>query len=406
MGAITIEESLELFSEAWRAIGRNRESSVVSVSLFQAIGRILAEDLCAPIDQPPFARSPIDGYAVQAADIGDASGEHPVSLQVIDQVLAGEYPTGEVTSGTAVRIMTGAPIPPGADCTIRQEDTDYGEETVRIFKSAAVHDNICDRGEDYKRGTCLLRQGEKLDAIGIGIAASMGYLQIPVYKKPRIALITTGDEVVLPGIPLEPGKIYNSNLYVVGSRLMELGNEPCLIQAVGDSAEEMKAALEAASREAELIITTGGVSVGKKDIMHDALKLLGAERLFWKIDSKPGSPVIGSVFGSTIIISLSGNPFGAIANLELMVRPVVAEISGDDSWKPKRITAVMEDAFKKASPGRRFIRAVCCQGKVTLPQGLHSSGVLGSMKGCNCFIDIEAGNRGLKPGDEVTIILL
>lgn len=406
MGAITIEASLELFAEAWRTCRKETRMGTESVPLFQAIGRILAEDLAAPMDQPPFDRSPIDGYAVRSADIRGASQDHPVSLQVVGQVLAGEYPTFGVKPGTAVRIMTGAPIPTGADCTIRQEDTDYGEETVRIGKPAAVHENICDQGEDFKQGTCLLYEGEKLDAVRIGIAASMGYAHIPVYRKPKIALITTGDEVVLPGTPLEPGKIYNSNLYVVGCRLRELGNEPYLIRAVKDSAKEMRDAMELACQEADVIITTGGVSVGKKDILHDALTLLGARRLFWKIDSKPGSPVIGSVYGQTLIVSLSGNPFGALANLELLVRPVIAHISGDESWRPKHAMAVMTEPFEKASPGRRFVRACCCQGSVSLPQGLHASGVLGSMKGCNCFIDIEAGNQGLKPGDEVNIILL
>lgn len=404
MGAIPLEESLNRILEAWKTCGRKKKEEYVP--LWEGAGRILAGDLYSPIDQPPFHRSPIDGYAVRAGDTKGASKETPVSLRVIDQVMAGECSEKEITAGTAVRIMTGAPIPKGADSTIRQEDTNCGEDTVELYKNLKPHENICDRGEDYKKGDCLLKKGDKLDWISIGIAAGMGYETIPVYQKPRIALYTTGDEVILPGNTLGPGKIYNSNLYMAGCRLMELGNRPYDIGTAEDSPLEMKNKLKEACETADLVITTGGVSVGKKDIMHDALSLLGAKRLFWKINSKPGSPVIGSVYENTIIISLSGNPFGAAANLELLVRPVIAEMSGDKSLRPQAVTAVMADDFKKASTGRRFIRAILNQGQVTLPRGLHSSGVLGSMKGCNCFIDIEAGNQGLKKGDLVHVLLL
>lgn len=404
MDEITLEESVRMLFKAWEFSGRKMGREVLP--LFDGIGRILAEDLTAPMDQPPFSRSPIDGYAVRAADTKGASRDNPSVLMVAGQVMAGEYPKMAAAPGTAIRIMTGAPIPSGADCTVRQEDTDYGEDRVCIYREHKIHDNVCDQGEDYREGDCLLKKGEKLDAVSIGIAASMGYDKVPVFEKPKIALFTTGDEVVPPGVQLKPGKIYNSNLYVAGCRLRELANQPVQTGAVKDSPEDMAWRLKEAGTFADLIITTGGVSVGKKDIMHDALRELGAERLFWKINCKPGSPVIGSVFHKTIIISLSGNPFGAIANLELLVRPVLAKMSQDNTLCPRPVQAVMAGEYKKASPGRRFLRAVYENGRVTLPEGLHSSGVLGSMKGCNCFIDIEAGSRGLKKGDQVRAVLL
>lgn len=404
MSAVTIEEAQRQLLEA--AEERMAWMGIEKVPLFDGLGRMLADDLVSPIDQPPFPRSPIDGYALRAADLSEASLEHPARLTVVGQVMAGEVAEARVLPGTAVRIMTGAPIPEGADCTIRQEDTDCGEEEVRVYRPVKAHDNICDQGEDFKTGDCLLKEGRKLDAVCLGIAAGMGYAFLPVYRKPKVALLTTGDEVVMPGEALGPGKIYNSNLFVIGGRLKELGIQPVLMKAVKDSPEEMKKELEEAVACADLVVTTGGVSVGKKDIMHDALNLLGAKRLFWRIACKPGSPVIGSVYQGRVIVSLSGNPFGAVANLELLVRPLLAKLGRDEGLVPILSEGIMESCFKKASPRRRFIRAVYEEGKVRLPEGLHSSGVLGSMIGCNCFIDIEAGNPGLMPGDRVKTVLL
>lgn len=372
--------------------------------LMEALGCELAEDLLAPMDQPPFPRSPLDGYAVRSEDLSGASAEKPAVLRVTEEVMAGGNALNAVGAGEAVRIMTGAPIPSGADCIVRQEDTDYGEELVKIYTEHRPYQNYCFQGEDFKKGDCLVEKGTVMDAITIGVAASMGRDSVLVYRKPRVAVFATGDELTEPGKELLPGKIYNSNLYVLAARLKELGIDPVMMRAVEDDESVMGETVKAASGMADLIITTGGVSVGKKDIMHGAMNGIGARRLFWGIRMKPGMPTLCSVYRNTMVISLSGNPFGAVANMEVLVRPVLAKLCHMEALKPQVEQGIMEDSFLKESRVRRMVRGVIKDGKVTLPKGLHSSGVLGSMVGCNCLIDIPAGTKALRPGDPVSVI--
>lgn len=401
MEGVTVEKAVELILRCTAPIVRTEE-----VPLFEVSGRVIAQDMISQIDNPPFDRSPIDGYACRSADIRGASKDTPVLLSVIGEVDAGQYMESVVQSGQAVRIMTGAPVPKGCDCCIRQESTDYGESIVRIYEEVKPWGNYCYRGEDFKRGATLVKEGTKLSYAEAGILASMGSANAVVYQKPRIALLTTGDEVINPGEKLSPGKIYNSNQTMLAVRMREMGIVPFMAEAVPDEPASMAAALEKAAEEADIIITTGGVSVGKKDIMHEALPLMGAERIFWRVLLKPGTPTIFSVYKGIPIISLSGNPFGAAANFELLIRPMLAKMMHDKTLVPVRRTAIMADEFSKASHGRRFIRAIWNNGRVYMPGGLHSSGVLASLRGCNCMVDIQPGNKGLRPGDEVEVVLL
>lgn len=400
---VSLEEALALLKQH---VPYRKGAYTEEVELLEGLGRVTAVDYISPISQPPFDRSPLDGYAVRAEDIREASPEKPVMLTVIQEVTAGDYPGKQVTAGTAVRIMTGAPIPEGADCIVKQEDTDYGEAQVSIYRNQQAYDNFCFAGEDFKKGDCLIPRDTFLSSVELGILASMGFTKVQVYRKPRIGLFTTGDELVKPGNPLTPGKIYNSNLYVLWGRLKELGAEPVIADALPDSTEGVAEALGEVLPRVDIVITTGGVSVGKKDIMHEALKLLGAEKIFWKVNIKPGTPTIFALAKGIPIIALSGNPFGAVTNLELLVRPVLFEMTGNEDMFPVRKSAVMQDYFPKASHSRRFIRGMYQEGKVYQPKGLQSSGILGSMQGCNCLIDIPAGNMGLKPQDMVEVVLL
>ncbi|MEG0578608.1 MAG: molybdopterin molybdotransferase MoeA, partial [Niameybacter sp.] len=266
--------------------------------------------------------------------------------------------------------------------------------------------NYCYQGEDFKKGDQLLTQGMKIGYVEIGILASMGYDQVPVYRKPQVALLTTGDEVTPPGQPLLPGKIYNSNLSLLVARMLELGIEVRHIVTPKDDAKTVATAMEQVEKDVDLIVTTGGVSVGKKDILHDALPQLGAERVFWKVKLQPGTPVIYSLYQGKPILSLSGNPFGAVTTFELLARPLLAKMSHDEGLCPTLVKGVMEDAFPKASKNRRYIRAIYQEGKITLPKGLHASGVLSSMLGCNCLVEIAPGTPGLEIGDTVTVVRL
>ena len=374
--------------------------------LLDAVDRILAKDIYAPISNPPFDRSPVDGYAICSEATKGASKSHPACLKVIAQVDAGSYYAKAVEAGQAVRIMTGAPIPPGCDACVRQEDTDYGEDRVQIYVPYDADRNYCHAGEDFVKGQLMLREGTKLGYVEISVLASMGIKEVPVYCRPRIALFTTGDELLLPGEPLSPGKIYNSNLFGLVARMKALGVAPEIVCQLPDDAAGAAEAVREAVKTMDLILTTGGVSVGKKDIIHDVLKLLPARRLFWGVLMKPGMPTLACMAGGVPIISLSGNPFSALATFELLVRPVLARLCRDAQLLPKRTEAVLEGCFKKACPVRRFVRAACDNGTVRLPEGSHSSGVLASMQNCNCLIDIPGGSTGLLEHSTVDVILL
>ena len=381
------------------------------VPLMEAAGRTAAEDVYAAISNPPFDRSPLDGSTFAAACVAGATAERPVRLRVVGEECAGEFYAGTVGAGETVRIMTGGAIPAGCDCVIRQEDVREDGDAILVPFPLRAHENYCDAGEDVRAGTHIIRKGQTLRAADLAVLASQGHTDAAVYLRPRVAVASTGDELVEPGEPLCPGKIYNSNLYLLAARLKEMGFEAEILGALPDDAEEVARALVSSAEPPDLVLTTGGVSVGKKDIMHDVVKELNAERLFWRVLMKPGAPAIGYTFSAagdsrrTLGIALSGNPFAASATFELLARPVLAKLTAQDALLPKRSRAVLRDGFSKESRGRRFMRAQYAQGEVHLPEK-HASGVLFSAVGCNALVDIPAGSPPLAAGAEVDVILL
>ncbi len=398
---ISYERALEILGDK---INPQTESEYTEI--LDALGLVISQDIFAPLDNPPFNKSPLDGYALRAEDSIGATKSQPVKLHVVNRLFAGDSTGATLEKGCAVRIMTGAAIPQGADCVIRQERTDGGEEYVNIYESLKPYENYCFSGEDYKKGDLLIKKGEKLDYVHIALLASMGISQVSVYKKPRVAVLVTGDELINPGEKLTEGKIYNSNLYLIVARLKELSFTPVFIESAGDDICEISRKLKKAASVADVVITTGGVSVGQKDLFHKVLPDINAEMIFWRVNLKPGTPLIFSVYEGTPILSLSGNPFAASATFELFARPVLAKLSGDNSLIAEEVCSRMYNSFPKESKGLRFIRGRFDKGNVTIPETGHSSGVIRSMKGCNCLVRIEPGNKGLHPGDEVRVMLL
>lgn len=369
--------------------------------------RILAQDLTAAFDQPPFARSPLDGYTFDAAAAGQADKDNPVLLEVTDTVYAGEYLSYQIPFGKAVKITTGAPIPNGCNCVIRQEDVKAEENQIAVFTPMSPFQNYCFAGEDFKKGAHLLNQGEQISFVEMGILASAGCHQVSVLKRPKIALFATGDELLLPGEALLDGKIYDSNLSMIYGRLQELGMDVICAKQLKDDPEEAARELEQISATADAIITTGGVSVGEKDIFHQILPILKCERLFWRVLMKPGTPAMFSVLNDTPMLNLSGNPFAAITTFELLARPMLHQLYPSNQLVMKKARAVLSNSFDKESRGRRFIRACYNGNTVIMPEvHKHASGVLASMKGCNCLIDIAADTEKLEVGDQVDILLL
>jgi len=407
---ISVEQAMEQILQYTPVINETEE-----VELNKAGGRILAQDMVAEFNNPPFDRSPVDGYACKAEDLAGASSEHPVKLKVMEEIDAGQYSERVVEHGQAVRIMTGAAIPKGCDCCTYQERTDYGEDFVEIYTEQKQWDNYCFAGEDFKKGTTLLKKGTHIGYVEAAVMAGMGAATAPVYRRPKVVLLTTGDEVVEPGNPLPAGKIYNSNMTMLSSRMRELGMEPFYMEAVKDDPQIMAERLKEAAKQADMIITTGGVSVGKKDIMHESLGRINAERIFWRVKMKPGMPTLFSVYESepgrkVPVISLSGNPFGVAVGVELLIRPALEKMMQNPAIGLKEVAGVMADDFVKGIKGRRFIRAYWENGKFHLPNGLHSNGVLSSMAGCNCLIDTKTmedqESKSLNTGDKVSAILL
>ena len=401
MEKLTVEQALEALLEHTKVIEETE-----TVPLLQACGRVLAKDMIAGFDNPPFDRSPVDGYACKAEDITDASESHPVQLTVLEEIDAGQYSRVTVEKGQAVRIMTGAAIPKGCDCCVRQEDTDYGEETVRIFRPTGQWQNYCYQGENFKNGTVLLKKGDKIGFIEAGILASMGVIKVKVYRRVRVAVLTTGDEVMAPGKRLIPGKIYDCNQGLLAARMKEFGAELVEVAAIEDRPQAMTAALERIAPSVDLIVTTGAVSVGKKDIMHEALEMAGAKRIFWHIQMKPGMPTLFSMYQDTPVISLSGNPFGVAVSIDLLLRPVLHKMTQDEALKTVRKKCLLKNKFSKTIRGRRYVRAMTDGETVTIPTGLHSNGVLSSMAGCNCLIEMQEGQTGTRAGEMAEVILL
>ena len=402
MEGIELEQAVEMLLTKAKVPRETEE-----VPLTAALGRTLAEDVRADFDNPPFDRSPLDGYALIAADTVDATRENPARLRLVGEECAGDFFAGTVNPGEALCIMTGGAMPQGTDAVIRQEDVTVANGLLEVPYPLKHHENYCLAGEDIRQGTLLIRQGEVLDAPRIGVLASQGHAKVKVCRRPRLALGGTGDELLQPGEPLAPGKIYNSNLYLLAARLQELGAETKILGIIPDDPQGAADQLRRCLDWADLLLTTGGVSVGKKDIMHEVIKLLPAQRLFWGVQMKPGYPLLAYEAAGTLGLALSGNPFAAYTTFELLARPLIDKLSGRTPRPFLKLKATLRAPFPKASHGRRFIRACCdiATGTVSIPSQ-HSSGSLFSAVGCNALIDLPAGTGKLSAGDVVKVLLL
>lgn len=393
---IELESAIQLIRNHVLPIQR-----IIKVDLDDALNHRLAHDFIAPISNPPFDRSPLDGFTFQSAD----SGEGKV-LTLVDCVYAGDASYKVIGENEAVRIMTGAPIPKGCDCVIRLEDCTWNEHEVILSKALKHHENYCFKGEDIEEGTCLIKAGERLSPVHLGILASMGVDQVEVIDQVRVGLLVSGSEIVQPGNELSSGKIYDTNLTLLKSCLTKLGFKPVMADFVCDDAQLVSEKIKSMLPKCDCIITTGGVSVGDKDIFHEVVKLLDADQIFWRVKMKPGTPAMFSIVQGCPLLSLSGNPFAALATFDLMGRELLAALSLHDQLVPKRKKAVLKQAFHKRSPNRRFIRGFAHDGFVEIQSDKHASGMLASMLGCNCLIDIEAGNLGLNENEEVNVVML
>lgn len=402
---IALEEALEILNKNTKAL----KSEVVSIK--DSLKRVLYGDVKSKINNPPFNKSVFDGYAFKSEDSKGTSKENPIELKIVDEIFAGDFSEREIKAGEAVRIMTGAPIPLGADCVLKQEETERHGDLVKIFKEMKENQNISFMGEDIKIGETLIKKGKRLDYADLGIMASSGISQVTVYKKPKVSIISTGDEVCDINSTLKPGKIYDSNLYSLSGRIEELGYHVLSMEHVGDNILKIGEAIEKAFEKSDIVFTTGGASVGEKDLMQKVAESIGFEKLFWKIKIKPGSAVVCSKREEKILISLSGNPNAALTTFELLGKPVLKKLEGEEeNINIKREKGILMDSFNKKSHQRRFLRGNVIYdekgAKVYITQIKSGNGILSSLLNANCLIEIEKGNEGLNRGEVVNIIKL
>lgn len=400
-----IEECLERILEGLglndREVGAGTQP-IQEVSIEDAVGCVLAETVHSGMSVPPFPKSAMDGYAVRAQDLEGASKDSPVVLKVQGELLAGDYEELPYKEATAVRVMTGAYVPEGYDAVVKQEDTDYGAEQVSVYTSVKPYMNYCKVGEDIREGDVVVQQGTRLSPVHIGLLAGVGLDTVCVHVPIKVAIICTGTELCEAGESLPKGKIYNNISHILAAGIRREGLQVVLRQLCADEENVLSEKLREALDIADVVITTGAVSVGKKDIVPDVLAGIGADILFRRANIQPGTPTTASVKDGKLILSLSGNPYAAIVNFEIYFWAVVARMMGHESFNVKTETAVLQNEYGKVNRMRRFVRAKAENGKVYLPTGVHASSVIHNLTECNCFIDLEPG-RGVNVGDEVRI---
>jgi molybdopterin molybdotransferase len=389
--------------------------------ILECLGQVLAEDVYSEVNVPPADNSALDGYAVRAADIAGAASDRPVILKVIDIVVAGDVPRKEVVKGTAVRIMTGAPVPQGADVVIGFENTDeptrqttskgYPDE-IGILLSESSGSNIRKTGESVKIGEQVLPRGTVLKPSEIGVIASMGQPSVKVHRRPVVAILATGDELTPLGQPLAEGKIYNSNSYSVASQVIREGGIPKLLGIALDNRESLSSCFNQAL-DADILVTIGGVSMGDYDMVKDVLKNEG-EIVFWKVRAKPGKPL---AFGTIkrkgrrdlFHLGLAGNAVSSMINYELFVRPAILKMLGRTNLEKPSIEAIMEDSIKNDDGRRVFARVIVerqsdgYHARLTGPQG---SGILTSMTMANGLAIVPEDVPRLSKGDKAKVLML
>lgn len=388
---IELEEALEM------VLSHIQPVETECVLIADAYKRVLAIDVTSQIAMPPFERSPLDGYAYLAK----ADDPQPLQLNVVSEIPAGTFPERVIVLGEAAKIFTGAPIPPGANCVVRKEDTEQVGDKVTILQPVLPGSNIIPRGGEIKEGDLLLRQGFYLTPPAIGLLAAVGLDQVTVYRRPRVGLISTGAELMEVGQSLRPAKIYNSNSYTLRGMLQESGCEVLVIPIVSDQIDETIKVLEMLS-DTDMVIATGGASVGDYDIMRHALTQFGCEMLFWKLNLKPGTPVSVGIKEKQFFFSLSGNPAAAMVTFEILVRPALRKLAGRTTAEEGKFLVKMASGFGKTGKQRRFLRAQAVIKNNEIWADLaraQESGILRSMIGSHLLVDVPANHGSVEYGE-------
>lgn len=393
---LTVREAQEILK---KEIVKSKD--ILELGLYDSLNMVLAENIYSPINVPEFPKSAMDGYAVRSEDFLD---EKLKKLKVLGKVVAGDSKDLEPLKNSAIRIMTGGEIPEGYDAIVKQEDTDYGKDCVEIKRLPKKYDFYCPKGEDIKKGELLIEKGTQIKSVHLGLIASVGIDKIKVVKPIDVSVLSTGSELLLPGMDLLPGHIYSSSNFIMGGQIKQEGLNLVDSSVCKDDIDTLSKEILKRLEVSDVLITTGGVSVGEKDLLPDVVLNIGAEILFRKINIKPGTPVMASKYKDKIILSFSGNPYATLVNYRVLFWPMVSEYYKSKDLDNKIINTEIEEGYLKPSTLERYVRAKYIGGKVYLPDS-HKSSVISNLTDCNCLI-IQRQNRELKKGEKVDIILL
>jgi molybdopterin molybdotransferase len=399
---IEIEQARRIVLEHVEPLARE------DVALAEALGRVLAEDLTSAAAIPPFDSSAMDGFALRHGDVASAAREHPVSLSVVGESRAGRPAEQKVQAGEAIAISTGAAMPAGADAVVAVEQTRRRNGHVEILAEAATHANVRFAGEDIEAGRRVLASGLALGPAELGVLASLGRATVGCARRPRVSVITTGDELTEPGRALRPGAIYNSNAPSVSALARLAGAELCACATVGDSLAETRETIASALAQADVVVLCGGVSVGAHDHVRPALAELGAHERFWGVALKPGKPTLFATRAQTLVFGLPGNPVSAMVTFALFVAPALRALSGASSARRRTIATLTREHAK--APGRAH--AVRCRlqlseaGWRAEPTGDQGSHVLTSMLGADALAIIPTQSGSVAAGERVEVELL
>ena len=406
---IPVEEALEQILSYFDILETEDEETL------DCLGRVLASDIHSTIDIPPMDNTAMDGYAVQAESTAGAGKASPVILRVIGEVAAGYLTAEKVTPGTAIRIMTGAPIPKGADAVVQFEDTDEEKRWARnepltdigILREAEKGLNIRRAGEDIASGSLVLKKGTLLRPQEIGVLASLGCDVVPVIRRPVVAILATGDELVEPGKPLSPGKIYSSNTYSLAAQVTRYGGIPQILGIARDDVRALEDKIKQA-RDADMLITSAGVSVGDYDMVKDVLASHG-EIAFWTVRMKPGKPLAFGHIAGVPVLGLPGNPVSVMVSFEMFARPALLKMQGLKDWQRPVVTAKLMDGIEHKDGRRHFVRVRLLweDGEYRAHlTGAQGSGILSSMVMANALAIIPEDWDSAPAGSRVQVLML
>jgi molybdopterin molybdotransferase len=395
-----------------RILAEIRPLAIEPVPLRRALGRVCAEDIAAAVTMPPWSNSSMDGYAVRSADLTAAMTGKTVKLKVVATIAAGGFAPRALRRGEAMRIMTGAPVPEGADSIIRKEDTDGGAKSVEIRNARDVWKNVRAAGEDYQRGDLLAKRGTPVRPALLGVLASTGVSSVKVFRRPRVAIISSGNELVeLDEFDeVEAGrKIVSTNSYTLEALTRVAGGVPLALGIAADSKASLRKKLEKA-RTADLILTSAGVSVGDMDHTRDVFAALGGEQKFWKVRMRPGAPLAFGMLDDVPWLGMSGNPVSAMVSFELFVRPVLRKMQGFPTLFRRTVAVTLEEDVKIGAKLTHFLRAVVTRhtdGALTARlTGHQSSAALTSMAKANALLVVPPTSPQVAKGAQLNAMML